>query len=869
MKKILWCGALLLANGWGFAQTTITLSPSKDNSIFSESLNSNGTGKLFSGYTCAGDFRRALLEFDIAAAVPPGSIITDVYLSLNVDNVSVGAESSIYSLHAVTTEWGEGTSYSTGGTGAAPVAPDANWPEAMFGSSSWLTAGGDFTPTASALSALTPVIGTFGWSGDAMVADAQAWLESPADNHGWILIGDEGTTCSARRFGSKDEGVAPVLEITYVCATPDAVCQNLTLYLNDAGMATISDADLDGGSTSPCGGDVSFSASQTTFTCDDIFTGEVPPSMVISAVYDVQLPGGLPKGIELYVINDIADLSAYGVGFANNGGGTDGIEFTFPAVSAVAGTYIYLASEDVLFLEWFGFEPDYVDSDAGINGDDAIELFLDGEVIDVFGDIDVDGTGTPWEYMDGWARRVSNTGPDGAVFTIENWIFSGINVLDDETTNATAAVPVPVGTYTTPATTAVAVTLTVTDEEMSTSTCVASVFVFDTLAPVMSCVGETTIVLDETGSVTLDPSDLDAGTEDGCGIASLTLSETTFTCANEGSNEVMLYATDIYGNMDSCLITVIIDGSEVITIGEGDLLNPTCFGFEDGAIDIDVSGGTPDYLFDWDNDGTGDFDDMEDLFSLAAGSYEVSVEDANGCKTTAVFELTQPEEITIDTDVENASCPSTADGAIYITVSGGTPPYFGADDMTGLLPGTQTITITDANGCFVLFDVEVGVETEIDATVTLEEGISLTANQDGATYQWVSCPDFEEIAGATEQTYTPAVGDGEEFAVIISLGGCVDTSDCVPFAFESIEEYNRLNAVVYPNPSTGLVYIQLQDAGVAVSVTLTDMKGSVVLNAQNFNPSTALDLGGLENGIYLLQIKSEAGIATKKITLNK
>lgn len=859
---------LVLASGWGFAQTTVTLNPSKDNSIFSESLNSNGTGKLFSGYTCDSYSRRALLEFDIAAAVPPGSVITTVTLSLNVDNVSPGAESSVYGLHAVTTEWGEGTSFSAGGTGAAPVAPDANWPEAMFGSSSWVTAGGDFTPTASASSTLTPLVGTFEWSDDAMVADAQAWLESPDDNHGWILIGDESSACSARRFGSKESGVAPVLEITYVCAPPEAVCQNLTLYLDDAGMATISDADLDGGSASPCGGDVSFSASQTTFTCEDIFTGEVPPSMVISAVYDVQLPGGLPKGIELFVINDIADLSVYGVGFANNGGGSDGIEFTFPAVSATAGSYIYIASEDVLFLEWFGFMPDYVDSDAGINGDDAIELFLDGEVIDVFGDIDVDGSGTPWEYMDGWAHRVSNTGPDGAVFTIENWTFSGINALDGEATNATAAVPVPVGTYTTPATTGVAVTLTVTDEELSISTCVASVFVFDTLAPVMSCVGETTVVLDETGSITLDPSDLDAGTEDGCGIASLSLSETMFTCANEGENEVMLYATDIYGNVDSCLVTVIIDGSEVITLGEGDLLNPTCFGFEDGAIDITVSGGAPDYVFDWDNDGTGDFDDTEDLSGLSAGSYEVVVEDANGCESTAVFELTEPEEITIDTDVENASCPSTADGAIYITVSGGTPPYSGADDMTGLLPGTQTITIVDANGCTAVFDVEVGVETEIDIAVTVDGG-TLTSSQDGATYQWVYCPDYIEIEGETDQSYSIGPDDlFSQYAVIITLDGCVDTSDCHLLSWESIDEYNRLNAVVYPNPSTGLVYIQLQDAG-AVNVTVTDLKGSVVLNTQSVNPSTSLDLSDLENGIYLLQIKSETGIAIKKITLNK
>ena len=111
-------------------------------------------------------------------------------------------------------------------------------------------------------------------------------------------------------------------------------------------------------------------------------------TLIITGVFDGTLTNGLPKGVELYVANDIADLSVYGVGSANNGGGTDGQEFTFPSVSASAGTYIYVSSEASGFTTYFGFAPDYTSSGAmGINGDDAIELFQDGNVIDVFGDI--------------------------------------------------------------------------------------------------------------------------------------------------------------------------------------------------------------------------------------------------------------------------------------------------------------------------------------------------------------------------------------------------------------------------------------------------------------------------------------------------
>jgi hypothetical protein len=149
------------------------------------------------------------------------------------------------------------------------------------------------------------------------------------------------------------------------------------------------------------------------------------------------------------VANDIPDLSVYGIGSANNGGGTDGEEFTFPADSAQAGDYIYLATEDPGFSAFFGFAPDYVHGGAvSVNGDDAIELFMNGAVVDVFGEIDLSGTGQPWDYLDGWAYRVSGTGQDGATFVLSNWTFSGPNALDGESSNATAATPFPLRSYT-------------------------------------------------------------------------------------------------------------------------------------------------------------------------------------------------------------------------------------------------------------------------------------------------------------------------------------------------------------------------------------------------------------------------------------
>jgi len=171
-------------------------------------------------------------------------------------------------------------------------------------------------------------------------------------------------------------------------------------------------------------------------------------SLIITGVIDGPLSGGTPKALELYALNDISDMSIYGLGFANNGGGSDGIEFAFSNISASAGDFLYVASDNEKFKNFFGFTPSSMTSAANINGDDAIELFRNGTVVDVLGNIAMDGTGQPWEYLDGWAYRTDATGGlDTSTFIVSEWYFSGPNALDGETANNGAAIPFPAGEF--------------------------------------------------------------------------------------------------------------------------------------------------------------------------------------------------------------------------------------------------------------------------------------------------------------------------------------------------------------------------------------------------------------------------------------
>ncbi len=164
--------------------------------------------------------------------------------------------------------------------------------------------------------------------------------------------------------------------------------------------------------------------------------------LYIAGVIDGPLSGGLPKAIQVCANDDIADLSIYGLGSANNGGGSDGEEFSFPNVALGSGECVVLASETSQYSAFFGCNPDYVNTVApSINGDDAIELFCNGTVEDLYGDINVDGSGQPWEYTDSWVVATDNV--PSTTFNLGDWNIPGPNVLDGESDNASAATPYP------------------------------------------------------------------------------------------------------------------------------------------------------------------------------------------------------------------------------------------------------------------------------------------------------------------------------------------------------------------------------------------------------------------------------------------
>ncbi|MEZ4825085.1 MAG: T9SS type A sorting domain-containing protein [Bacteroidia bacterium] len=172
---------------------------------------------------------------------------------------------------------------------------------------------------------------------------------------------------------------------------------------------------------------------------------------------------------------------------------------------------------------------------------------------------------------------------------------------------------------------------------------------------------------------------------------------------------------------------------------------------------------------------------------------------------------------------------------------------------------TATHTLINAAGCDSLVTLDLTINT-IDVNVT-DSSPTLTANALGATYQWLDCDNgYAAIAGETNQSFL-ATADGN-YAVAVTANNCTDTSACYSVVITGIvENGNTAFASVYPNPTSGILTIDLGNTPLpgGITIELTDMLGRVVIRDQVSVPHIEVDLRKEENGVYVIRIITEAG----------
>ena len=283
---------------------------------------------------------------------------------------------------------------------------------------------------------------------------------------------------------------------------------------------------------------------------------------------------------------------------------------------------------------------------------------------------------------------------------------------------------------------------------------------------------------------------------------------------------------------------------------------PSCVDAADGAIDLTVSGGVVDYTFAWSTNAT-----TEDITDLIDGTYTVTVTDCRGTTVTQTFTVTDPTAISITGATTNTTGAGN-DGAIDLTVSGGTTPHTflwsngeTTEDLSGLVNGTYTVTVTDANLCTATesFTIIAGcastniviTETITNASVLGNDGaidIEVTGGLMPYTYAWSTNATTEDISGLVVSTYTVTVTDAN---------GCQATG-----TYSIIVNCGSYNISI-----TGDVTGTTGATGNNGAVDITVSGGATPYIYAWSNSQTTEDISGLTVGTYTVTVTDANGCA--------
>ena len=302
-----------------------------------------------------------------------------------------------------------------------------------------------------------------------------------------------------------------------------------------------------------------------------------------------------------------------------------------------------------------------------------------------------------------------------------------------------------------------------------------------------------------------------------------------------------------------------------------------CNGLTDGSIDITISGGSTPFTFDWDNDGTGDFDDTEDLTGLASGTFAVVVNDANGCSSaSSSATVNEPSLLSISSVITNANCDNSSDGEINLTITGGTGAYAilwsttaTTEDLTGLADGSYSVTVTDDNGCTANSNETVGFNFAAPV-VTLSVTPAVVCNTASAMNLGGESPSGGSWSGTgvTGSSFNPSVAGPGTFTITYTLtdgNGCTNSAqddiqvdDC-----SAITENSETGFTVYPNPSLGIFNINTtSEKG---NIIVRDAIGKVVYTSTFNTSKLSLDLSSMARGVYYITLETSEGSIIQKI----
>ncbi len=258
----------------------------------------------------------------------------------------------------------------------------------------------------------------------------------------------------------------------------------------------------------------------------------------------------------------------------------------------------------------------------------------------------------------------------------------------------------------------------------------------------------------------------------------------TASVPNLGSGSYYVTVTDANGCTSTDSVTVIpAVGSVILQTGAIGMVS--CYGGNNGSVNIIATGGSPPYNYSWSNGAS-----SSSLNNLNAGNFSVSVSDINGCSASLSVIISQPDSaIGVQGTVNDVKCFGLSTGAVNLQVSGGNAPYnfnwsngASAEDISGLSSGNYTVLITDANGCTLQQSYSVSQPAvQMIPVVSSVQEVSCYGSANGSiqvsatggllpyNFQWNNGTTGQQLNNVAAGNYTVTITDANLCDTMISI----------------------------------------------------------------------------------------------------
>lgn len=368
-----------------------------------------------------------------------------------------------------------------------------------------------------------------------------------------------------------------------------------------------------------------------------------------------------------------------------------------------------------------------------------------------------------------------------------------------------------------------------------------------------------------------------------------TSGDTTQSITGLSAGSVTVTVTD--ANFCTKIESYTVSEPTLIVLSNDSLMNVSCNGGADGAAYFSATGGVSPYDFDW---STGDT--TASVMGLVAGTYTVTLTDANACSVSASVSISQPAAlaVTLDSSVFPL-CNGDANGGIYISVSGGTPNYTFAwsdgttnEDLTNTTGGSYDVTVTDANGCTASATFNLSQPSTLVLNVDSSKNITCNGANNGAifttvtggvgnyTYSWSTGATTGDVSSLGAGSYGLTVTDGNGCTVALSAPVVITEPAALVATVDSFRNARcngQANGGVFISVSGGTPNYTYawsngpttQDLSAAASgtytCTVTDANGCSTTVSQTISQPTSLVLTGVKTNEF-----SGGPLGTAKVT---